>query len=92
MKHSGIVSQPHEHWDTQGFPGAGIQEIQKSIPFTFQFGWSFMEYNKDENQAMESGKRRRKMRRRKIGRSPKDGCALKMQHEAEVNNKWEIGD
>lgn len=89
-KHSGIASQPLECWDTQGFPEAGVQETQKSIPSTFQFGWTFKEYNKGENQAMESGKSRR--RRRKIGRSPKAGCALKMQHEAEVYNKWETGD
>lgn len=30
LKHSGIVSQPLQCWDTQGFPGAGIQESQNS--------------------------------------------------------------
>lgn len=89
LKHSGIVSQPLECWDTQGFLGAAIQETQKSTPSTLQSGWSFMEYNKDENQAKESGKSRRK-RGRKSGRCAKAGCALKMQLRRTINRKQGI--
>lgn len=47
-----------------------------------------MEYNKDENQAGESGNSRR-MRGRKAGRSPRAGCALKVQLRCTINGKWD---